>query len=166
MSAGNGFPECELANKAGEATTVITTNPTKSVQVENVEAGHVGKKLLEEFFPATKATGFVTLFFRGTKCTVKETIVSGAVVAEVVLDNASEHNVELGQTPQQRTSWLLRFPATPIKEVWLFSAGVGKVRETEETAFGEQAIQTGTALVLLAGTKFQPEPTALWSPLP
>jgi opacity protein-like surface antigen len=162
---GNGAA-CKLAKtEKGEVTTTIKTEPTKSEQVENVEAGHVGKKLLEEFFPASKANGFVKLFFTG-ECTVFATTVSGQTVAEVVLDNASEGSVELGQTPQQRTSWLLRFPAAPITEVWLISGGVGKAVETVQTAFGTNSIQEGTALVLLAGTKFQPEPTALWSPLP
>jgi hypothetical protein len=166
LELGNGAPECELATPGGVATEVITTEPTKSEQVENVEGGHVGKKLYEEFFPASKATGFVTLHFRGAKCTVTEDKVSGQLAAELVLDNTSEGNVELGQTPQERTSWLLRFPSTPITEVWLISGGIGKPQEVELVSMGEKAVILGTELVLLAGTKFQPEPTALWSPLP
>jgi hypothetical protein len=163
---GNGA-SCHLSETEGGATTstVITTNPVKSEQVENVESGHVGKRLLEELFPATKASGFVKLDFGG-ECTLKSTVVAGQMVAEAVLDSASEGAIELGQTPQQRTSWLLRFPSTPITSVWLISGGVGKEQETEETAFNETAIQTGTALLLLASTKFEPEHSALWSPLP
>jgi hypothetical protein len=166
LVSGNGAPNCELANAAGAATTTITTEPTKSEQVENVEAGHGGKKLYEEFFPASKAKGFVTLHFRGTGCTVTETIVSGQTVAEVRLDNAGEGNVELGQTPKEATSTLLRFPNPPIAEVWLISGGVGKIQETVQTSFGSNSVQTGTALVLLANTKFTPEPNSLWSALP
>jgi hypothetical protein len=163
---GNGSA-CHLAPTEGsaETTTVITTNPTRSEQVENVVGTKAGSKLLEEFYPASKAAGFVKLNFGG-ECTLKSTIVSGSSVAEVVLDNASEGSIELGQTPQERTSWLLRFPATPITKVWLVSGGVGKDVETGVTAFGEEATQTGTALLLLASSKFTPEPSALWSPLP
>jgi hypothetical protein len=167
LTAGNGFPNCELSNEAGTAgSTVIKTEPTKSEQVENVEGGHGGKKLYEEFIPASKAKGFVTLFFRGTGCTFKETTMSGSVVAEDVTDNTSETSVELGQAPQERTSSVLQFPSLPIGEVWLISGGVGKIQETGETWFGEAVVQTGTELVLLANTKFVPEPNALWSPLP
>jgi hypothetical protein len=163
---GNG-PACHLSETEGGSTTteVITTEPLKSELVENVESGHVGKQLLELFTPAVKAKGFVKLNFGG-ECSLKSTIVSGSTVAEAVLDNASEGAVELGQTPQQRTSWLIRFPASPIKKVWLISGGVGKEVETGQESFNEESIQHGTALVLLAGTKFQSEPNALWSPLP
>jgi hypothetical protein len=165
---GNSSDEgCHLAPQGGsdtETTETITTEPLKSELVENVEAGNVGKQLLELFSPAEKI-GFVKLLFGG-ECTLKSTIVSGSTVAEVVLDNASEGKVELGQTPQQRTSWLIRFPEIPIHHVWLISGGVGKEVETGQEAFNEESIQHGTALVLLAGTKFQSEPNALWSPLP
>jgi len=169
--AGNGS-SCHLAPSEGstETSTTITTNPIKSEQVENVVSGHVGSKLYEEFYPASKGAGFVKLNFGGTGCTLKSTIVAGSTVAESVLDTAaavtSGGNVELGQTPQERTSWLLRFPAAQITKVWLVSGGVGKEVETGQTAFNEESIQTGVALVLLASTKYEPEPGALWSPLP
>jgi hypothetical protein len=166
LEKGIGAPECELANEAGEPTTVIKTHPLKSDQVENVENSKVGKKLYEEFIPANPAEGFVTLHFIGKKCTVNETIVSGQVVGEARLDNLGEGNVELGQTPEQATSWLLRFPNPPITQVWLISNGVGKIQKTKQTSFGEESIQLGTSLTLLASTKFVPEPEAKWSPLP
>jgi hypothetical protein len=163
---GNGTA-CHLAPTEGsaETTEVITTNPIKSELVENVVGTHGGKKLLEVFSPASKTLGFVKLNFGGT-CTVKSGIVAGSTVAEVVLDAAGEGSVELGQPPVERTSWKIKFPAAPIKEVWLVSNGVGKIVETGQTLFNEESIQTGTALVLLASTKYEPEPNTLWSPLP
>jgi hypothetical protein len=162
---GNGSA-CHLANEEGGVVTeVITTNPIKSELVENVEGTHGGKRLLEVFSPASKALGFVKLNFGGT-CTIKSTIVEGSTVAEVVLDAAGEGNIELGQPAVERTSWKIRFPSTPIKQVWLVSNGVGKIVETGQESFNEESIQTGTALTLLASTKYEPEPSALWSPLP
>jgi hypothetical protein len=155
---GNGAPECKLENET------ITTNQLISEQVENVSGTGGGKQLLEEFFPA-KGSEFVTLHFTGTNCTTTESAVSGQVVAEVLLDNAGEGKIELGQTPEQATSWLLKFPPTAIKEVWLITNGVGKIAKTKQLAFGDASTQTGTALVLLANASFAPE-AALWSPLP
>jgi hypothetical protein len=163
---GNGAA-CHLAPSEGsaETTEVITTNPIKSELVENVEGTHPGKKLLEVFTPASKALGFVKLLFGG-ECTLKSTIVAGSTVAEVVLDTANEGNVELGQPLVERTSWKIRFPNPAIKKVWLVSNGVGKIVETGQEAFNEESIQEGTALTLLASTKWEPERNTLWSPLP
>jgi len=164
--AGSNGEECHLSNKEEGAETVTTlrTEPLKSEQVENVVNGTKGNQLLEEVFPAT-GSKFITLFFGG-KCTVFAAIVSGQVVGENLLDNSSEGKIELGQAPQERTSWLVRFPNPPITQVWLISNGVGKVVKTEQNTFGAQSFQLGTALTLLASTKFLPEPNALWSPLP
>jgi hypothetical protein len=163
---GNGTA-CHLAPTEGgsETTEIITSNAIKSEMVQNVEGSHGGKVLLEVFSPVSKVTGFVKLNFGG-ECTLKSTIVSGSTVAEPVSDTASECNIEAGQSPQEATSWKLRFPAAPIKEVWLVASGVGKIVETGEEAFNEEAIQEGTELELLASTKHEPEPSALWSPLP
>jgi hypothetical protein len=167
LANGNGFPNCHLAaSEGGAEVTTIETHPLKSEQVENVESGHVGKKLYEEFFAAKKSEGFVTLFFSGTGCTSEAAPVSGQVVGQDLYDNGTVGQVELGQTPVEAKSWILNFPSTPITKVWLISASGGKEVETEQTIFGETSIQTGTALVLLASTKFAPEPNASWSPLP
>jgi hypothetical protein len=166
---GNGAA-CHLAPTEGsaETTEVIMTNPIKSELVENVVGTHGGKKLYEAFFPVSKAKGIVKLNFGGT-CTVTSSLLSGSIAAEVVLDTAGEGSVELGQLLAERTSWKLRFPSLPINEVWLVSNGVGKVVETGLGGFplgGEGVILDGTSLVLLASTKYVPEPNTLWSPLP
>jgi hypothetical protein len=160
LVSGNGAPECKLTS------TVIKTFATTSEQVENVENSKGGKKLYEEFRPTNPAEGFVDITFTGSGCTVTETVVSGQTVAEVRLDNAGEGNVELGQTPIEATSTLLRFPSTGITSVWLISNGVGKIQKTNQISFGTSSVQTGTSLVLLAGTKFEPEPNVKWSALP
>ena len=160
LVSGNGAPECELES------TVIKTFATTSEQVENVVNSKGGKQLLEEFRPSNPAEGFVDLHFTGAKCTVTETVVSGSTVAEVKLDTASEGNVELGQTPVEATSTLLKFPSTQITQVWLIANGVGKLQKTGQISFGTQSVQTGTSLALLASTKFEPEPNAKWSALP
>jgi len=163
LTAGNGAPNCELASVShGAKTETLTTNPLKSEQVENVEGGKVGKKLLEEFFPASASAGFITLNFTG-KCTTFQGIVSGQTVAESVLDNAGQGSVELGQTPQERTSWIIRFPKAAITEVWLISGTGGHVAKTEQTLAGFTSIQHGVALVLLASTKYASEPSKLYN---
>jgi len=166
---GNGEAAgCHLSATAGGAvSTTITTEALKSEQVENVVSSKVGKQLLEEFVPGPGTNGFVTLFFGPAipPCELEEAIVSGSVAGEVLLDNASEGKIELGQTPQERTSWRVNFPATPIKEVWLISSGVGKIQKVGQTTLGIESIQTGQVLTLLANTKFEPE-VGLWSPLP
>jgi hypothetical protein len=167
LVSGNGAPKCKLASSEnGAVTTVVKTEPLKSEQVESVVSGTKGNQLLEEFFPA-KGGVFVTLFFTG-ECQAAAEKVSGQVVGESLLDNGTETGkVELGQAPQERTSWLVKFPKPAIASVWLINgSGVGKVSKTELTAFGEVSTQVGTSLVLLASTKFVPEPNALWSPLP
>jgi hypothetical protein len=163
--AGDGSA-CHLAaTKGGPTVTTITTNPLKSEQVENVSSGHVGKKLYEEIFPAKKSEGFVTLRFGGT-CTIEEGVLAGQLVAQTLYDNGTVGQVELGQTAVEAKSWILSFPSTPITSIWLISGAGGKELETEPTLFGEKAVATGCALVLLASTKFASEPNATWSPLP
>jgi hypothetical protein len=164
-STGNGTA-CHLAaTKGGPEVSTITTNPLKSEQVENVESGHVGKKLYEELFPAKKSEGFVTLHFGGT-CTIEEGVVAGQVVAQDLYDNGTVGQVELGQSAVEAKSWIVNFPSTPITSVWLISGSGGKEVATEQTLFGATSKQIGTALVLLASTKFVSEPNATWSPLP
>jgi len=166
LKEGNGAPECELAaSERGEPTTTITPGPLKSEQVENVASGTKGNQLLEEFFPAS-GNVFVTVFFRGTGCTLFRAEVEGAVAGENLLDNASEGRIELGQAPQQRGSWLLRFPEAAINEVWLISSGVGKITKTTLSFATLSSTLTGTTLVLLTSTRGEPEPNTLWSPLP
>jgi len=160
LLAGNGFPNCKLVSET------ITTEPLKSEQVESVVSGTKGNQLLEEFFAANTENGFVTLHFEGTGCTVAELIVSGQVVGEVLKDS-SEEKLELGVgTPTEVTSTIVKFPPTAIKEVWLISNGIGKIQKTKQTLAGSESVQTGTALVLLANTKFEGEPNGKWSSLP
>jgi hypothetical protein len=165
-AAGSNGSACHLAPSEGssETATTIRTEPLRSEQVESVVSGSKGDQLLEEVFPA-KGSVFATLFFGG-ECTVLSTKVTGQVVGEPVLDSANGGAIELGGSLPERASWLIRFPATPITEVWLISEGTGKIRKTEQTAFGEKSIETGTELVLLASTKYAPETSAVWSPLP
>jgi len=159
LKEGNGFPECEL-----EGTT-ITTNSLKSELVERNETGKA-KILLTEFFPA-KGVKFVTLHFKGKKCTTLETEVTGQVAAENTTDNALEETVELGSPVKEATSGNVRFPATPIKKVILVKAGVASEVELETLqAFADPSVQTGTSLILLANAKFESEETTKWSALP
>lgn len=166
---GNGFPECHLSPKEGseEVSTTITTVPLKSEMVENVLEGAGGKQLLEEFFPQTGTT-FATLFF-GPKgeCTIEAAKVTGSVAGEILTDEVGNtEKVELGTPKKESTSWLVNFPAVSISEVWLITGGGAKIAKTELEFGAVAAVLTGTALTLLANTKFEPEPAAKWSPLP
>lgn len=168
LVAGNGVAAgCHLAATAGGAATSTTIETAvKSEQVESVVSGTKGNQLLEEFVPTSGAT-FVTIFFGPAvpPCEVLEGKVEGSPAGEVLLDNTSEGTIELGQAPQQRTSWLLRFPSAQIASVWLISSGVGKIQKTGLTLLSQTSNLEGTALTLLASTKFVPE-VGLWSPLP
>jgi hypothetical protein len=152
----------------------IVTNPVKSELVET-EKGEKGS-LLTEFTPA-KGTQFVTLKFKaetGGECKVASTIVTGGVAGQVRVDpNKPPELGELVSLPngkKEGTSWLINFPETPIKEVWLIKEGTGSQVKLEElTAFSESSVLTGTALVLLAkveGGKLVSEEATKWSPLP
>jgi hypothetical protein len=103
----------------------------------------------------------------GGKCTNKTTKVTGSVAAEVL--NEKEEAVKAG-SKEEGTSWLVKFPATAVEEVWLVKAGVGKEVEVGPLlAFGDDSTETGTALVLFAkvtGTTLESESTTKWSPLP
>lgn len=169
LAAGNGVAAgCHLAATAGGAatSTTITTVALKSEQVESVVSGTKGNQLEEEFLPGSGTT-FTTITFGPAvpPCELLEGKVEGSTAGEVLLDNASEGKVELGQAPQQRTSWLLKFPSTSISSVWLISSGVGKIQSTALDLLGEGSDLEGTALILLANTKSEPE-VGLWSPLP
>jgi hypothetical protein len=165
LEEGNGAPNCHLAaTEGGEGTsTTITTNALHGELVENVAASKAGKKLEELYTPASGST-FVTIFFGGTGCTVKATKVTGSTAAEVVTD-PGEASIELPGPTAENTSFITRFPATPITSVWLVSGGVGKVVKVSQEAFTNPSEQFGTALVSLANSKFECENT-LWSPLP
>jgi len=169
LREGNGEEKgCHLSETEGGTTTstTITTNPLHGELVENVESGHGGKKLEELYTPAT-GTEFVKINFgpNTTDCSVLGTRVTGQTAAEIVTD-PGEASIELpGPTPEG-TSFITRFPATAITEVWLVSGGTGKIVEVEQVAFSHTSIQAGTALILLANSKFEPETNAKWSPLP
>jgi len=152
------FSECTQSGNGEKCTllTSIITTPLTSELVENVESKKVGKKLLVEFFP-TSGTNFATLVFSG-ECKIKETKVTGKVAAEVLTD-PGEAAIELGQAASQAKSYLLKFPATSVTEVWLIKAGVGSAVKVGLTAFGDESFEAGTTLVLLEGE-------GEWSPLP
>lgn len=159
--------ECEVSGN-GEGCTVeepVRSAPLLSELVENVEKKEAGKKLLIEFFPVVAANGLWTKKFKGAKCKILESTVTGSMVAEVLTD-PSEGVVELGQAATQATSWLFKFPKEPVKEVWLVTNGTGTVAKKIGLALGgDESTAEGTILVLLANSKFESE-EKLWSPLP
>ena len=157
---GNGTePGCKVKE-------TIETNPLTS---ELVEIDATKQTLGEEFKPKT-GTVFVPLKFEGgAACTVaEEANVEGEVAAQLLTDSSSEGAIELGQTPTQATSWLVKFPTPAIAAVLLVNSKGEKEAETlkELTVEALPSTLVGTTLTLLASTKFVPEPTALWSPLP
>ncbi len=142
----------------------IVTNPVKSELVESEKSTTAA--LLVEFFTASGP--FVKLEFEGTGCTTKETTVSGKVAGEVREDpnNGTLGGVvKLPNAKIEAKSWLVNFPATAIKHIWLIKAGLGEETKLELVSFGEEATLSGTALILLANAKKESEET-LWSPLP
>jgi len=167
LETGNGQSKgCHLAESEGGSgtSTTITTNPLKGELVENVVSGRAGKKLLELYTPASGKT-FVTINFGPnlTDCEVLSTTVTGSTAAEILQENGS--SIELPAPTPENTSFVTKFPATAITEVWLVSGGTGKAVEVSQKAFGNLSVQLGTALVSLANSKGEAEKTS-WSPLP
>jgi hypothetical protein len=145
----------------------IVTTHVRSTLVENVEGGKAGKKLLTELAPEV-GNKLTTVKFTGT-CVTKEASVEGSAAAEVRTDpnKAPELGevIELPNRDRMAKSWLLNFPAVPIKEVWVVKAGVGAVTKIELKAATEPAVLTGAALVSLANKKGE-SVEENWSPLP
>ena len=142
----------------------IVTNPVKSELVESEKSTTAA--LLTEFF--TSSGPFVRLEFEGTGCVEKETLVSGKVAGEVREDpnNGTLGGVvKLPNEKKEAKSWLVNFPATAIRHVWLIKAGLGEETKLELVSFGETSTLSGTALILLANAKKESDET-LWSPLP
>ena len=142
----------------------IVTNQAKSELVESEKSTTAA--LLVEFF--TTSGPFISLDFEGTGCVEKETSVSGKVAAEVREDpnnGTLGAVVKLPNEKKEAKSWLLDFPTTPIKHVWLIKGGLGEETKIELVGFAGEAVLSGTSLILLANAKKETEET-LWSPLP
>ncbi len=156
--ANNG-PGCKLEEP-------IVTNPVKSELVESEKSTTAA--LLVEFF-TKEGEPFARLIFEpAADCSLKETTVSGKVASEVREDpnNGTLGGiVKLPNEKKEAKSWLLNFPTTSIKHVWLIKGGLGEETKIELVTFGEESTLTGTALILLANAKKETEET-LWSPLP
>jgi hypothetical protein len=147
----------------------IVTKPVKSELVESEKGGPTAS-LLTEFFP-NKGALFTTVEFTPSEpgaCKVTAIAVEGSVAAEVYTDpnNGSLGElVKLPNTGKQGKSWLLNFPATPIKKVWLIKNKTGAEAGVELKANTEPATFKGTVLVLLANSKHVSVEEE-WSPLP
>ena len=164
---GEAGKECTVTGNGSpcKPREPIVTNSVKSELVESEKSTTAA--LLVEFF--TTSGPFGKLEFEGTGCIEKETLVSGKVAGEV---RADPNNgtlgavVKLPNEKKEAKSWLLNFPTTTIKHVWLIKGGLGEETKIELTSFGgEASALTGTALILLANAKKETEET-LWSPLP
>jgi len=142
----------------------IETLPVKSELVED----KTGKSLLVEFFPNT-GTKFARIPLKakpGEKCGKEFDVVEGQVAGEVRADPNKPPElgklIELGQTHEEATSWLINFPAAPITEVCLKSVATEKCKVVKLETLTLNALEaklTGTALVLLSNG-------GNWSPLP
>jgi hypothetical protein len=170
------FEGCKVTGNGTKCKIVepIVTNPLK-VELVETEKGEKGS-LLAEATPA-KGVTFATLKFEaetGGECKVKETAVTGAVAGQVRVDPNKPpelgESVSLPNGKKEGTSWLINFPATSIKEVWLIKEGTGSLVKLEQlTSFSEESTIEGTGLVLLGKVsegKLVSEETTKWSPLP
>ena len=165
----NGTEKCTQAGNGAEpgckVIEPIVTNSVKSELAEDTTK----KKLLVEFKP--EGARFTTVKYEEAAkgdCKTTETAVEGSIAAEVLTDpnnGALGEAVELPNTHKVATSWLLNFPATPIKKIWLIKAGVGAEVSVGLLSATETATFEGTALVLLANSKRETVEEN-WSPLP
>jgi hypothetical protein len=165
------FGNCKVTNNGASCKVKepIRTNNVKSELVESEKSATAS--LLVEFRPAT-GVKFVTISFEGT-CTVNETAVEGSVAGQVFTLGATQPElgelVKLPNGKKEAKSWLINFPATPVKSVWLVKEGTGKTESVGLKAFSEEAVLKGTALVLLAHKNSSGEyisEEVNWSPLP
>ncbi len=157
---------CTVANNGTgcKIKEPIVTKPVKAELVES-EKGTTAALLVELF---TTSGPFLTLAFEGTGCLMKETTVSGKLAAEVREDpnnGTLGAVVKLPNEKKEAKSWLLNFPTTAIKHVWLIKNEIGEETKIELVTFAEKSTLSGTALILLANAKKETEET-LWSPLP
>jgi len=169
------FSSCktEGSGKGCKIAEPIVTNNLKEELVET-EKGEKGS-LLMEFFPE-KGAKLATLHFEpesGGSCTVKEAFVEGSVAGQVFTDPGKPPELgELVQLPngkKEATSWLINFPTTPIKKVWLIKGGVGSEVSVGLLAATEEATLSGTAVASLAKKNSKGElesEEVKWSPLP
>jgi hypothetical protein len=162
-SAGNAGKNNEVIEFFGNCTVEgngsscsveepIVTKPLKSELVLTEKAEPANKKgsLLVLFEPAAKGS-LTTLKFKGT-CTVTETAVTGKVAAQLLSDPGSGTLgtlVELGLTNEEAKSWLLNFPSKKIGRITRVVGGVASEENITLTAFAEEAVLTGTALMSL-----------------
>lgn len=107
------FEKCSQKGN-GESCTVQPVI-TKRVRSELVEDVH-RERLDMEFSPASGVI-LMTVGFFGT-CKVERWNLAGELAGEVLTD-PGEEPVSATKSTKQSNSWLIRFPATPIKEVWL-----------------------------------------------
>jgi hypothetical protein len=162
------YSGCKVTGNGAKCTQILEPIVTNVVKSE-VVLDATKKKVLIEYFPATGVT-FGTLTFEkvGTNegCTFGRSTVEGSIVGEVLTD-PGEEPVEVGQEAKEAHSWLTRFPATQIKEVWLIKGGAGATAKVGLKSFGLASSFTGTVLVLLANSKFETEESGPeWSILP
>jgi hypothetical protein len=139
---GNG-EECEIEN--GEFTTVpLSAEPAYSSNKKSVVL------LLK---PGTGKT-LATIKFKGT-CTISpSTTVTGELVAGALTDAEPPVLLELGATPPQATSFLLKLTNKAKEKVFLVKGGTGTEVETEEiAAFGHSGSLGGISLISLASGK-------------
>jgi hypothetical protein len=153
------FSSCKQTGNGTEPScTVVEPIVTKSLKSELV-TNREGEKRLVLLTPSNAALEFATLAFKEKEagkelCPIKSTKVTGELAGEV-----EEDSENLGE------SYLLNFPETRITEVLLIENGTSTIHKVEKLlAFGAEAREIGTALLLLANTKRETE-LAKWSPL-
>lgn len=174
------FSTCKVEGKAGGKTIEkckvnepIITNHVKSelVETEKSEPEKENGSLLTLFEPESGST-FATLKFTtetGGNCP-PETKVTGKVAGQALTDPENGELgklVELAQIPAEAKSLLVNFPSTPIKKVTRIASGTtSEVAVSGLTAFSEEAVLTGTALLSLAKKnskgEFEVEEEADW----
>ncbi len=116
------------------------------------------KKFAQILFKPVTGTVFATIKFAGAGCTFKETKVEGEVVGELWTDPPEAKEEEkaleaLESEKVQAKSLLVKFPAKPIRFIWLINEGVGKEVEVKQLkAFVVPCTVSGTSLMAV-GTK-------------
>jgi hypothetical protein len=159
------YGKCKVT---GNGTGCLVENESAETEPLMIELAYAENKksLIIEWDPV-KGRILATLHFKaeaGGSCTVATTKVTGLVVAKVLTDAPNPVLLELPNHVTQTAGWIAESPSTPIRHIWLITAGTGTLFETEElNAFGVTSVYTGAGLVSLTvhGTSL----TSEWGPL-
>jgi hypothetical protein len=135
----------------GNGEKCKVSEPIKTNTLKEEEVLNTAKTAVLGYYKPASGQTIAELKFEpetGGKCTFASTKLTGGFVGAYLTDGSGEGLLGAGEAK----SWLIEFPVTALRKVWLIKAGVGsEVEVSELLAFGGEATLTGTSLLALPG---------------